>query len=69
MKKTVKELQGKTVAELVKQEQILQDEIAKLELNFKANLPKDTNVVKKKKKQLAVLLTVLTKKKENEKNA
>ncbi len=69
MKKTVKELQNKTVAELAKQEQVLRDELAKMELNFKANLPKDTNVVKKKKKQLAALLTILTVKKEYEKNA
>lgn len=68
MKKTTKEFKDKTVIELIKQAQLIREEMAKLKLNFKANLPKDTNVLKKKRKQLAILLTVLAEKKEYEKN-
>ncbi len=68
MKKITKEFKDKTVAELEKQVQSIREEIAKAKLNFKANLPKDTNVLVKKRKQLAVLLTVLTEKKDYEKN-
>ena len=40
------------------------EEIAKLQLSFKSNPPKDTNLLMKKRKQLAVLLTVLGEKEE-----
>ncbi len=69
MKKIVKEFKDKKISELEKQVNSLREELAKLKLNFKVNLPKDTNILRKKKKQLAVLLTVLTEKKSYEKNA
>jgi ribosomal protein L29 len=67
MKKNTKTYQEKTVKELEKDNSILRLEIAKLQLSFKSNPPKDTNLLIKKKKQLAVLLTVLTEKKDIEK--
>lgn len=64
MKKTTKIYSEKTNKELVKEMISLREEIAKLQLSFKSNPPKDTNIITKKKKQLAVLLTVLSGKKE-----
>ncbi len=66
MKKTVKDLKTKTVAEIEKQKTLLKEEITKLSWSEKASPQKDTNLLAKKKKQLAVLLTVLTEKKEVE---
>ena len=67
MKKITKTYREKTSKELTKDMYVLREEIAKLQLSFKSNPPKDTNSLMKKKKQLAVLLTVLTEKKETEK--
>lgn len=64
MKKTTKIYSGKTVKELEKDASSIREEIAKLQLSFKSNPPKDTNSIVKKRKQLAVLLTVLSEKKE-----
>jgi ribosomal protein L29 len=64
MKKTTKIYSGKTVKELEKDANLIREEIAKLQLSFKSNPPKDTNSIVKKRKQLAVLLTVLSEKKE-----
>ncbi|MFA6532607.1 MAG: 50S ribosomal protein L29 [Patescibacteria group bacterium] len=64
MKKTTKIYSGKTVKELEKDASLIREEIAKLQLSFKSNPPKDTNSIVKKRKQLAVLLTVLSEKKE-----
>jgi len=64
MKKTTKIYSGKTVKELEKDAGLIREEIAKLQLSFKSNPPKDTNSIVKKRKQLAVLLTVLSEKKE-----
>lgn len=66
MKKLTKELTNKTTKELVKQSQMLREEVAKLILNQRVNPSKDTNIVVKKQKELAVILTVLTQKKELE---
>jgi ribosomal protein L29 len=63
MKKIVKEYKQKTIKELEKEKELLSQEIAKLKVSFKANPPKDTNLLIKKRKQLAVLLTVLSEKK------
>jgi ribosomal protein L29 len=67
MKKTTKELMGKTVKELEKQATALREDIAKTILNQKVNPSKDTNLLRKKRKQLAVILTVITQKGEQEK--
>ena len=56
----------KTGKELIKEAQLLREEIAKLQLSFKSNPAKDTNLLMKKRKQLAVLLTVFTEKNEVE---
>lgn len=64
MKKITKIYSGKTVKELEKDANLIREEIAKLQLSFKSNPPKDTNSIVKKRKQLAVLLTVLSEKKE-----
>ncbi len=66
MKKITKTYREKTNKELVKETYLLREEIAKLQLSFKSNPPKDTNLLMKKRKQLAVLLTVLAEKKEIE---
>ncbi|MBI5122999.1 50S ribosomal protein L29 [Candidatus Roizmanbacteria bacterium] len=64
MKKITKTYQEKTSQELIKETQLLREEIAKLQLSFKGNPPKDTNLLMKKRKQLAVLLTILGEKEE-----
>lgn len=64
MKKTTKTYIEKTNKELEKEVSLIREEIAKLQLSFKSNPPKDTNSLMKKRKQLAVLLTLLTEKKE-----
>ncbi len=63
MRKNTKIYSEKTSKELMKEAGLLREEIAKLQLSFKSNPPKDTNSIVKKKKQLAVLLTVLSEKK------
>ena len=64
MKKITKIYLEKSGKELVKEANSIREEIAKLQLSFKSNPPKDTNSLIKKRKQLAVLLTVLSGKKE-----
>jgi ribosomal protein L29 len=66
MKKITKTYREKTSKELIKEAQLLREEIAKLQLSFKSNPPKDTNFLMKKRKQLAVLLTVSIEKNEIE---
>lgn len=66
MKKQTKIYKEKTLKELEKDNASLREEIAKLQLSFKGNPPKDTNLLMKKRKQLAVLLTVFSEKKEIE---
>ncbi len=66
MKKITKTYREKTSKEIVKEAQSLREEMAKLQLSFKSNPPKDTNLLMKKRKQLAVLLTVLAEKNEVE---
>lgn len=62
MKKITKTYKDKDIKELLKEAKIIRETIAKLQLSFKSNPPKDTNSLMKKRKQLAVLLTVLTEK-------
>lgn len=64
MKKITKTYSSKTSKELNMEAVSIREEIAKLQLSFKSNPPKDTNSLTKKRKQLAVLLTVLSEKKE-----
>ncbi|MEK7177602.1 MAG: 50S ribosomal protein L29 [Patescibacteria group bacterium] len=64
MRKITKIYSEKTIKELVKEANLLREEISKLQLSFKSNPPKDSNSLAKKRKQLAVLLTVLSEKKE-----
>ncbi|MFA5770785.1 MAG: 50S ribosomal protein L29 [Patescibacteria group bacterium] len=64
MKKTTKIYNEKTNNELIKEANLMREEIAKLQLSFKSNPPKDTNSLVKKRKQLAVILTILSEKKE-----
>ncbi|EKE14705.1 MAG: hypothetical protein ACD_12C00330G0002 [uncultured bacterium] len=63
MKKITKTYNEKTDKELVKESNLMREEIAKLQLSFKSNPPKDTNSIVKKRKQLAVILTILSEKK------
>lgn len=67
MRKELRRLRDKKLAELEKEENMLREEIAKLRLEIKANKPKDTNTINKKRKTLAMLLTVITEKRELEK--
>ena len=64
MKKFTKIYREKNNKELAKEANSIREEIAKLQLSFKSNPPKDTNSLTKKRKQLAVLLTVFSEKKE-----
>ena len=64
MRKIVKIYSGKTSKELEKEANSIREEIAKMQLSFKSNPPKDTNNLMKKRKQLAVILTLLSEKKE-----
>lgn len=66
MKKIIKTYREKTSKELAKETYLLREEIAKLQLSFKSNPPKDTNLLMKKRKQLAALLTISTEKNEIE---
>ena len=66
MKKLVKDLKDKTIKELVKREDALRQEIGKLTLEFKVNLPKNTNQIFRKRKELAVVLTLIKEKKDLE---
>lgn len=66
MKKLVKELQSKSLKELITRENSLRQEIGKLGLEFKVSQPKNTNTIFRKRKELAVVLTVLQEKKELE---
>lgn len=66
MKKIIKTYREKTSKELMKEIYPLREEIAKLQLSFKSNPPKDTNSLMKKRKQLAVLLTILSEKRDVE---
>lgn len=68
MKKFTKELTGKTFKELEKQAQTLREEIAKTILIEKVSPAKDTNNIRKKRKQLAVVLTIISQKREEDKN-
>ncbi len=67
MKKKLNEFKEKTVAELQKAIQALNEEISLLILNVKVNPPKDTNFIAKKRRNLAVMHTFLSQKKEVEK--
>ncbi len=62
MKKYIKEIIGKTVAELNTEVATVRMEIAKLKVESKMKPQKDTNLIKKKEKQLANILTVITQK-------
>lgn len=62
MKKTVTELQVKSVQELEKEAQTLRDEIAKLTIESKVKPEKNTNLSFNKKRRLAVILTLVTQK-------
>lgn len=64
MRKIAKTYNGKTDKELEKEARLIREDIAKLQLSFKSNPPKDSNSITKKKKQLAVLLTVLSEKRD-----
>ena len=64
MRKNTKLYSEKNVKELEKEFIKMREEIAKMQLSFKSNPPKDTNSLAKKRKQLAVLLTVLGEKKD-----
>lgn len=66
MKKIAQELRQKAVKELQKEADQMRSEMAKLSLEFKTNMPKDTNTIVKKRKRLAVLLTILGEKQETE---
>lgn len=60
MKKVAKELRAKTVEELEKEAQTLRAEIAKMNIEQKVKVEKDSNLLHKKKKRLAVVLTLIT---------
>jgi len=62
MKKTTKELQVKSVEDLVKEANVLRLEIAKMGLEHGIKPQKDTNTMVKKRKRLAAILTMITNK-------
>lgn len=62
MKKVAKEVRAKSVEELEKEAQVLRAEIAKMTIEKKIKVEKDTNILFKKKKRLAVILTIMTQK-------
>jgi len=59
MKKLHKDLKDKNEKELAKIALDLDQEIAKLQLDLKANPVKDTNLLAKKRERLAVVLTLI----------
>lgn len=66
MKKYLNQIRQKTLKELEKERDLLNQEIAKLKLQSKTFSNKDTNIIYKKRKQLARLLTVISEKKQLE---
>jgi ribosomal protein L29 len=66
MKKTYKDLLGKSVVDLQKDVQNLKNEIVKGGMESASNPQKDTNIHAKKRKQLARTMTALNQKKEME---
>ena len=69
MKKTeIEKLRNKTIEELMKEKDEMRKEIAKLQLDFKVNRPKETNLLVKKRKKLAVMLTMIGEKKRTKQN-
>lgn len=62
MKKITKELQAKTVENLLKEAEVLRAEVAKLILEKGIKPQKDTNIKIKKQKKLAAILTMITNK-------
>ncbi len=62
MKKTTKDLIGKSVEELEKEVQTLRADYAKMISYRKIKPEKDTNLIVKKQKRLAVALTLITQK-------
>jgi len=66
MKKITKESQNKTIAQLNTEEQSLRADMAKIAVEFRVNMPKDSNILSKKKKRLAMLLTLINEKKQQE---
>ncbi|MDH7476455.1 MAG: 50S ribosomal protein L29 [Microgenomates group bacterium] len=63
--KGIKELRQKTIKELENESRILREEIGKLNIEFKINPAKDTNLLTKKRKRLSVILTILKEKKDS----
>ncbi len=64
MRKSIKDIQGKTVKELEKDVVSMQQEITKTVLEMSAQPVKDTNIIKKKRHEMAQMLTILNQKKE-----
>jgi ribosomal protein L29 len=62
MRKINRDLKDKSLPELKKEAQVLRYEIAKLQLEFKVNPPKDTNQLAKKRRRLAAVLTLIQEK-------
>jgi len=62
MKKITKELQARTVENLLKEAEVLRAEVAKLILEKGIKPQKDTNIKIKKQKKLAAILTMITNK-------
>jgi len=63
MKKVTKELQVKSIEDLLKEVDVLRGEIAKMHLEKGIKPQKDTNIIVKKQKRLAAILTMITNKK------
>ncbi len=66
MRKSIQDIQSKSVKVLEKEIGAIRHDIAKTSLEQKVQPVKDTNVIKKKKHQLAAMLTVLNDKKQQE---
>lgn len=58
MKKDLEILRKKTIKELEKEINKQRKELAKLKLEMKVNLPKDTNQLSKMRRKLAQMLTI-----------
>ena len=62
MKKITKELQAKSMEDLLKETDVLRGEITKMRLEQGVKPQKDTNIIIKKQKRLAAILTMITNK-------
>lgn len=60
MKKGVKnQTQGKSLLDIEKEITVLKKEMARMHLEHRITMPKDTNIISKKRRRLAVLSAII----------